>query len=122
MISNILSRLPVKSLLRFRFVNKLWYSITSDPKFVLTNNESKAVFMSSLKTDHFMFHFINNEGFVVSVPFPWERTRRDEYYEDEFVAGSCNGLLLIVLGNFFVFNPSSIIGRKISKVLELDGL
>lgn len=42
-VADILSRLPVKSLLRFKSVCKQWQSLISDPKFNLSKGRERAL-------------------------------------------------------------------------------
>ncbi|KAL3505844.1 hypothetical protein ACH5RR_031226 [Cinchona calisaya] len=112
-ISNILCRLPIKSLSRFKCVNKHLNAMISSPNFTLSNYKSKAVLMSSNKknTDNTRFHFVDTDFHVQTLPC-------NERYD--FIAGSCNGLLLVVKGSsFFLWNPST---RFFRKVLELEAL
>ena len=49
-VIDILSRLPVKSLIRFRRVSKSWYSVITDP-FLLTNTSTST--STSTKPNHY---------------------------------------------------------------------
>lgn len=106
LIPDILSRLPVKSLLRFKCVCKSWHSMICDPKFTLSNingSRSKAVFMSTKYRDRPSgVQSINSEGLV-------EKCGLEGMKDDVKgrIGGSCNGLLLIIVDNssFYLWNP-----------------
>ncbi|KAL3505842.1 hypothetical protein ACH5RR_031224 [Cinchona calisaya] len=114
-ISNILSRLPIKSLSRFKCINKHWNAMISSPNFTLSNCKSKAVLMSS-KSDESSIEY--TRFLFVDTDFDVETLQCNEKYDS--IAGSCNGLLLLVKGSsFFLLNPST---RFCRKVLELEAL
>ncbi|XP_027158461.1 F-box protein CPR1-like [Coffea eugenioides] len=131
--SEILPRLPVKSLLRFRCVNKLWNSTIVDPRFNRHNARSMAVFMSadlraylpSLKLPWLQsieklpgLKFTDEEGSIQR--FPLVKLVRDN---KGFIGGSCNGLLLVILGSsFYLWNPSTAYFCHVLELDYLDGL
>ncbi|XP_027164819.1 F-box/kelch-repeat protein At3g23880 [Coffea eugenioides] len=117
--SHILPRLPIGSLLRFKCACKLWNSVISDPEFSFLNPRSMAVFMSLFDGDsktHLLYRFLDSDGSIKRVP--WMRTKQGYRYENfQLIAGSCDGLLLILLGtDFLLWNPST---RNYCTVLEV---
>ncbi|XP_058202757.1 F-box/kelch-repeat protein At3g23880-like [Rhododendron vialii] len=102
----ILSRLPLKSLLQFAGVSKRWYSMVSD--VTAKRNRSLRVFTAStfrsggtLSSPD--FSSTDEVGHVKSVRNPW--TEGSCYWHVN-LCGSCNGLLLLALDDdFFLWNP-----------------
>ncbi|XP_057467686.1 F-box/kelch-repeat protein At3g23880-like [Actinidia eriantha] len=96
----ILSILPIKSLLRFSCVSKRWRSLVSSitaPKI----KKSKILVQSYLESDFFTFHLIG--GDVKRVCSPWKKRSSHNYLK---LLGSCNGLLLLLIDNeLFLWNP-----------------
>ncbi|KAL8127906.1 putative F-box protein At3g10430 [Apium graveolens] len=81
LIMNILQRLPVKTLLRFKTVSKRWLSLISDPSFVYSHLRHTSENNDSLR------HIGSS---IVDLP----------YFEGElshylFIVGSCNGIVCI---------------------------
>ncbi|XP_057418423.1 F-box protein CPR1-like [Lotus japonicus] len=118
----ILLRLPVRSLLRFKCVSKLWLSEISDPKF------AKSQFDLATSPTHCLFLDFNDQFeiesldidepesaiAVVNIPFrlPLSLPRSGKCLE---VLGSCRGFVLLLthLGYFCVCNPSTGFQRQI---------
>ncbi|XP_057436945.1 F-box/kelch-repeat protein At3g23880-like [Lotus japonicus] len=132
----ILLRLPVRSLVRFKCVRKSWCSLISDPKFgkshydlaaspnhrcLTKGNDSK---IESIDVDAASFH--NSESCVVNLKFPLP-TPREEYSVFgpdppsyvEFL-GSCRGFILVAYphGDVIVWNPSTGVHRRIADDLD----
>lgn len=111
-IADVLSRLPVKSVIQFRCVCKEWNSLISDRHFVRTHLD-KAVEDSHtnrrrllLSTDP--FQSIDYEtGATALIDFPWRSP--DQLYDDVHFVGSCNGLVCVVVedDNVILWNPST---------------
>ncbi|KAK6930062.1 F-box domain [Dillenia turbinata] len=118
LIIEILSRLPAKSVLRFRCVCKSWKSLFSEPEFV-----QKHLHMSNSNT-HFKNHkvILNCADYqfllkscclynVLNEPsewaFPLEYSLKGTDYSI-VVVGSCNGLVCIVFEQImaYIWNPS----------------
>lgn len=131
-VVEILARLPVKSLLRFKSVCKPWRSRISNPRFIkmhmerTTSNPMNNSFIAhDFQTQDFhpyKFHAFNyqpslgnhilslininfhNNAVELNLPFPTSTNQ-----EGFFVVGSCNGLLCI--GNdssgLHLWNPAS---------------
>ncbi|KAM7485685.1 hypothetical protein LguiA_001694 [Lonicera macranthoides] len=117
-IDEILSRLPVQSLLRFKCVCKRWLSTISDPNFHQKTEIESILVVESLKTLAASLISIDANKFVTksfSVPC---NERENYYYENIIVSNSCNGLVIIgIRESFFLFNPST---RHFAKVLVLN--
>ncbi|XP_057435251.1 F-box/kelch-repeat protein At3g23880-like [Lotus japonicus] len=122
LIIQILLRLPVRSLLRFKCVCKLWLSEISDPKF------AKSQFDLAASPTHRLFLDFNDQfeiesldidepesaAAVVNIPFcpPLSSPCSGARFE---ILGSCRGFVLLVthLGYFHVWNPSTGFQRQI---------
>ncbi|GJZ36712.1 F-box associated domain containing protein [Tanacetum coccineum] len=125
-IHDILSRLPVKSLLRFKSVCKLWHSLILDPCFIkshlslstcninfthhrLINNSIGDRYLSSCPLNKVLCERFVNE---LDPCFPLELTRKPNLR----VIGSCNGLLsLLDLQTLFIYNPSTRLWSELYK-------
>lgn len=131
LIADILSRLPVKSILRFRCVSKSWLCLISSPHFIKShltistkvNNQARhglllapidaptELYTCSLYSVLYQRSPVNAE----SVQLPLQ----SKYPRLSFV-GCCNGLVCISEGSrdLILFNPST---RK-SKILPNSGI
>ncbi|XP_054786085.1 F-box/kelch-repeat protein At3g06240-like [Prosopis cineraria] len=117
-IGEILLRLPVKSLLRFRCVSKSWHSLISSPLFAeLHFQRSPGRTHRILVTADSQFQSIDfnapfhDDSAVVHLNFPRRRTP-----DDLEIMGSCRGFLLLVVDKqqkLFIWNPSNGVCRKI---------
>lgn len=114
-LTDILFRLPVKSLLRFRCVSKTWHALIDSPVFI------KSHLKKSIDTDTNLSLIINNKGSIYSVDFDTldgaavldgaEELNHPLKHLKQciFVLGSCNGLLFLSThgGDFWLWNPST---------------
>ncbi|KAL0303033.1 UNVERIFIED_CONTAM: F-box protein CPR1 [Sesamum radiatum] len=127
-VEEILSRLPVKSLLKFRCVSRSWCSLIGSKEFIKTHLEK------STKNTNFTHHRL-----VLNF-FPPNNTLKhcslqsllDEPVADAFafdspmynpddsirVVGCCNGLICILIGRkrFFLWNPSTRMSKKLPDI------
>ncbi|XP_059289061.1 F-box/kelch-repeat protein At3g23880-like [Lycium ferocissimum] len=100
-ISNILSRLPVKTLLQFRSVCKPWRNLISKPNFIDTHfyHSSSLQHIGSpilihtqhvKSSDHVLSLYNPLESSVVELdnPFPF-------FFQEMAVVGSCNGIVCL---------------------------
>ena len=119
--SNIIPRLPGKSLIRFKCVSKLWNSTILDLNSTSFGNSRgpKTASMSfeyTKRSINLCFHMMDSKGSTEK--FSLEKPITEYYHRDGHIAGSCNGLLLIILGaSFFLWNPCT---AYFSCVLESD--
>lgn len=124
-IAEILSRLPVKSLLQFRSVSKLWLSLISSPQFIKTH-VAKSIADTKL-THHRLIlssthpHFNLNSCSVYSV-FNEPSTDAIELdypmktpHNSVWVVGSFNGLVCLAIeeDSIFLWNPSTRKSRRL---------
>ncbi|KAI8537931.1 hypothetical protein RHMOL_Rhmol09G0062500 [Rhododendron molle] len=140
-IFDILSRLPVKSLLRFRSVCKPWLSLISNPQFAKTHLGTKS-YQGGDDDDDFTHHRLvlithpshNVTGLKtysletlrsVLESQQWESAVDLDYLFNDLdqyvvVVGSCNGLICVATrtGTIYLLNPST---RK-SKRLPDSGI
>ena len=106
----ILSRLPIKSLLRFSCISKRWRSLVSS---ITTQKikKSKILALSYMKLDVLTFHSIDENGDVKRVCKPWKKRSSHKYLK---LLGSCNGLLLLQIDNdLFLWNPLTSFFKKV---------
>ncbi|CAL5191945.1 unnamed protein product [Lathyrus oleraceus] len=103
LIIQLLSYLPVKSLMQFKCVSKSWNTLISDPKFIKlhlqqfkNNSNVKQILCMSLRSYILPFHLdtlLNNPSIINSTEdyFP-----SNPDYRYAFI-GSCNGLICFLL-------------------------
>lgn len=116
-VDEILSRLPIKSLLRFKCVCKRWLSVISNPDF--KKRESGSILLTVSSHNTHTFYIIDDDKAVVDNAFsaPWINDKRC-YMFNALVSNSYNGLVLICFDeSLFLFNPST---SYFVKVLTLD--
>ncbi|XP_073024234.1 F-box/kelch-repeat protein At3g23880-like, partial [Primulina eburnea] len=111
--AEILSRLPVKSLLRFRCVSKSWLFLISSPEFetnyleVSTTRRRRLVFGTATA-----LYTCPLNGIFYELPHvDYEQCDFTKDYRDDKIqmVGSCNGLVCLVYlftGHIFVWNPA----------------
>ncbi|KMT04052.1 hypothetical protein BVRB_8g186490 [Beta vulgaris subsp. vulgaris] len=124
-ISEILSRLPVKSLLNFKYVCKSWYILIKSPNFIklhlnqtLISNSDRHLLLLSYNRN------ILSSDIDVDVddnhPLFYELNHPLKHHEIELI-GSCNGILCISdksKTNVFLFNPLTKSQRKLPPCLK----
>ncbi|KAK6802618.1 hypothetical protein RDI58_000400 [Solanum bulbocastanum] len=121
-ISEILSRLPVKSLLRFRCVSKSIKTLIDSPKFIEAhlknqelkpNSDLKLILKAHIDADNlFSLDFTS----MASTQMPRELAHPLKHlYGPTQVLGSCRGLVLISnnMNDNGVWNPSTKVFRKL---------
>ncbi|XP_068320913.1 F-box/kelch-repeat protein At3g06240-like [Pyrus communis] len=111
-IEDILSRLPVKSVCRFRCVSKLWLHLTTQPHFIqahLKRTQSRKLLISSTNSLFSLDHLapIDDDLLPLELDFPLKGGEPLLPWIQTF--GSCNGLVCImpVPEKFFIFNPTT---------------
>ncbi|PIA31556.1 hypothetical protein AQUCO_04900096v1 [Aquilegia coerulea] len=119
-VTNILSRLPVKSVLRFRCVCKFWYSLINNPYFIKMHlnqtieNNNNTILLRTHQSKLYSIELDDNDQ-AIEIDYP---TIEIKDYPDKAiydtrscfnVAGSCNGLLCIwnIDRDVFIWNPST---------------
>ncbi|KAF8030251.1 hypothetical protein BT93_E2639 [Corymbia citriodora subsp. variegata] len=112
LVTEILDRLPVKSLLRFRAVSRLWRFMIDSPEFAKSHLSRS--FESTANLSLFLRHssslYFLDLGSVPGVPVVSEMNYPLMCYSDQIrVLGSCNGLLCIsnAADDVVVWNPST---------------
>ncbi|KAB5516191.1 hypothetical protein DKX38_026839 [Salix brachista] len=125
-ISDILSRLPVKSLVRFKCVSKTWRSLISHPGFAKehlkrakedTNANHYKIFLSAdphLSIDPEAFFDADDNLLTAQLNFPASYSDQNSYIE---ILGSCNGLVCGLLHRnplIYIWNPSTRESRELA--------
>lgn len=127
-IVEILPRLPVKTLLRFKSVCKSWRSLISHPKFVQTH-----LSLASLDTDYTQhrlllrgndLHHDLKSCSIFSIMYEQSDTAASLDYPFDgspnwvWIVGSCNGLVCIIIQKrtVFLWNPSTRKSNKLPRV------
>ncbi|KAL4377958.1 hypothetical protein GQ457_02G031950 [Hibiscus cannabinus] len=111
-IPEILERLPVKSLVRFRSVCKSWNTLISHPSFISTHFQASlsnnAPFLLMCSEMGYSLYYDDNDGFE---EFKQIQLPPFDYVCNSPVIGSCSGLICVQLYtdndvNFLLWNPS----------------
>lgn len=136
MIYEILLRLPVKFLLRFKCVSKSWLSLISSPHFIkahlklnssLDKNHCLLMWTACNRSSSLKHCSINSlldgqeNPDVVNLDFP-NRDKNDNSEPISYV-GCCNGLILIAIDekDLFLWNPFTRKSKKLPDLgLQLD--
>ncbi|KAL8549318.1 hypothetical protein ACS0TY_008241 [Phlomoides rotata] len=127
-ILEILKRLPVKLLLRFRCVSKSWLYLISSSEFIKTHLDYST--NNPNFTNHRIVHTISNPRFnlkhssVHSLLFEDAPVASDIDYPDKnphksvWVVGSCNGVVCIAIDekDIFLWNPTMRTSKKLPPV------
>ncbi|PIA31555.1 hypothetical protein AQUCO_04900095v1 [Aquilegia coerulea] len=122
MIINILSRLPVKSLLRFRCVSKPWCSLIDDSDFVkmhlnhaIQKNKFNLLLLSEFDDEGYAHTIDCDTSYTeaIELDFPREALGSSRF----IFSGSCNGLLYLHNGqNDIIWNPCTREFKRLPKV------
>ncbi|KAK2965078.1 hypothetical protein RJ640_012552 [Escallonia rubra] len=93
-IANVLSRLPVKSLLRLKCVSHLWRALIDSPHFIVTHlirsiqtNTNTAVVIGKRGTLHSLDVDSIDQATLITFPF--------KYYDSFAFLATCDGLILV---------------------------
>ncbi|XP_058731790.1 F-box/kelch-repeat protein At3g06240-like [Vicia villosa] len=122
LIIEILLRLPVKSLLRFKSVCKLWFSLIShDPHFANSHFQlnsttpNRRILLISYKThESLSIDFEASVGYdSASVSLSLDYMFLEDFTDFE-VKGSCRGFILICSSlNIYIWNPTTGVHKQI---------
>ncbi|KAI8538077.1 hypothetical protein RHMOL_Rhmol09G0073500 [Rhododendron molle] len=123
-VIEILRRLPIQSLLRFRCVSKLWRSTISHPKFTLSSSSSQSHLFIANRPNTPDFYSLNFQDTWPIDPRPlkppfFDKVRKGKKpWYSFYVLGSCNGLLLVLYyADLYLWNPAI---RQCAKVLSIQ--
>ncbi|XP_058214524.1 F-box/kelch-repeat protein At3g23880-like [Rhododendron vialii] len=134
----ILSRLPVKSLLRFKSVCKTWYDLIETPDFIskhlqthsTLNSTSLLVTNYNRETETHQMSLLSNDGLhnrPINLDFPFLNGRINKYTTGMgyfYIVGICNGLVCISFSPYvyplILCNPSTRQLREIANSKLLD--
>ncbi|KAG6640184.1 F-box protein CPR1-like [Carya illinoinensis] len=109
-LTDILLRLPVKSLVRFRFVCKPWYALLKNPDFmtihlnlkVKANHGCHLLLVNSQEQNH-TFSLISNKTLDVAA-----KIDAPQGVKFGIIVGSCNGLVCLSQGSvILLWNPAT---------------
>ncbi|XP_058741892.1 F-box/kelch-repeat protein At3g23880-like [Vicia villosa] len=141
LVTEVLSALPVKSLVRFKCVSKHWKTLISDHSFVklhLRRSQTRNQYLTLVTSEEFdrrivpypICRLLDNPSFNLFD----DSDHRLKYSRCERIVGSCNGLILFsdILSDYdfniksyrrsywlYVWNPAT---RKTSERFESSGL
>ncbi|XP_027104017.1 F-box protein At5g07610 [Coffea arabica] len=124
LLEDILLRLPIRSLIRFKFVSKRWLSLISNPQFAVLHQDRNpalkpaiGLFLpyTSFRSNPTKFEYINFDVHnLTSSPFSVLKFASDPSAGSIKILQSCNGLLLCSSyraqrprQNYHVFNPTT---------------
>ncbi|CAL5337771.1 hypothetical protein CsSME_00021061 [Camellia sinensis var. sinensis] len=123
LIGEVLCRLPVKSLCRFKSVSHSWYSLISDPHFAQTHFTQTTNKMPNRLILISDFHTLFSVDYSAQIPVATKlnflpSVEAESYDVWSEILGSCNGLVL-ALNEFdvdkYLLNPSTGESKKISE-------
>ncbi|XP_074338118.1 F-box/kelch-repeat protein At3g06240-like [Apium graveolens] len=98
----ILTRLPIKSVVRFKSVSKLWLSLFSDPQFVKQHHTNL-----STQNPNDYDNLIVDKGTKLVILSRYEETKLLPIDKTFFLIGSVNGLVCLRRGRkFSLWNPA----------------
>ncbi|BFG21456.1 hypothetical protein CerSpe_077300 [Prunus speciosa] len=108
---DIIAKLPVKSLLKFRCVCKSWHALISSPSFISAHLERTAM---KSGCDYLLTHSGNPDCLSVFCPETYAKCLeldlpRHKSGSPFYIYGSCNGLLCIsdyIKESTYLWNPS----------------
>ncbi|KAL8556884.1 hypothetical protein ACS0TY_004382 [Phlomoides rotata] len=112
----ILARLPVKPLSKFRCVSKLWCSLIGSRSFMKAHLRNSIIFSHHrivLNSMHGLGHCslpsLFNEPFTDSIDYTAARGINAQRAEMIYLVGCCNGLVCILLDltTFILWNPTT---------------
>ncbi|XP_027104405.1 F-box/kelch-repeat protein At3g23880-like [Coffea eugenioides] len=142
-MADILTRLPVKSLMRFSCVSKSWHSLMSDPNFIKShikkcaenkeNEHHRLILVTVTDDEEQKRKGLRLKKFECSfqTAFSWASSKKNEdqvtydfiispaIVSDDMcrykILGSCYGLVLITIAaeNMFLWNPATRKSRKL---------
>ncbi|KAL7220571.1 hypothetical protein ACSBR2_013451 [Camellia fascicularis] len=120
LIGEVLCRLPVKSLCRFKSVSHSWYSLISDPHFAQTHFTQTTNKMPNRLILISDFHTLFSVDYSAQIPVATELNFPSVDYESydvwSGILGSCNGLVL-ALNEYdfdkYLLNPLTRESKKI---------
>ncbi|CAI0541460.1 unnamed protein product [Linum tenue] len=114
-VIDILTRLPVKSILRFRSVSKPWSNLPTTPHFIAAHLRRSSAGNPLLIVHHgrtlgrnLRVSVIDSTFRTLHRDFPLPDTVFDSRLHSPSILGSCNGLLCIKFtANFMLWNPAT---------------
>ncbi|XP_057427349.1 F-box/kelch-repeat protein At3g23880-like [Lotus japonicus] len=121
LITEILLRLPVKSLIRFKAVCKFWRSLISDPLFANSHFELATPRLVFTTDSDYDIQTIDLDGRLHSNPF-FEPINLDFLHSFfTFIEGSCRGFLLLrYYESLHLWNPATRVHRPIPSISAIE--
>lgn len=128
LIIDILSRMPVKDLCRFKCVSKSWFALINHPRFIklhLDRNRHRRRLVISTDTD--TLYYIDLETLTpdhesvtaLELDFPGDKLEKVDHSIDSLLCiGSSNGLLCVFTQpeDVVVFNPATMECKQIPRI------
>ena len=111
LIIQILQRLPVKPLIRFKSVCKSWFSLISHPQFANSHFQLPKILLISTST--LQSQSVNLEPSLASVSLNLDFLLSESYSDLQIKASFKGFILLHCSSNIFLWNPSTGIHKKI---------
>lgn len=114
---HILTKLPIKSVLRFKSVSKLWYSTLSSSQFALTFSKLSSSFHPTspiqflfIQNDYtYYLYSYNDDDEIITSYTSFKNLQELGSSDNKYIlVGSCNGLICLAssFGNFIIlWNP-----------------
>ncbi|XP_057516265.1 F-box protein CPR1-like isoform X2 [Amaranthus tricolor] len=118
-ITEILSRLPVKSLLRFTSVCKSWYFLIKNPNFAKLHLNQSLISQSNRHLILFHHSLYFSQIDLDSNHLSFLKINHPLDHQKTIVLGSCNGVTCISnfsKSEFFLFNPLTKSHRKLPSI------
>ncbi|KAL3650396.1 hypothetical protein CASFOL_006799 [Castilleja foliolosa] len=131
LLTEILLRLPMKSLIRFKLVSKHWHSLITNPKFCIFRNPNPnpaiglflhcSDFRSNPRIEYVPFSHVENP--------PFKKLKFANDPSGIRIVQSCNGLLLCSSSRardynriYYVYNPTTNKYTTLPKLGNVDGI
>ncbi|XP_058211732.1 F-box protein CPR1-like [Rhododendron vialii] len=117
-VYDILSRLPVKSLCRFKSVSKSWLALITAPEFVKSHLHHRSTNDNNINHKIIFCSGTSPSMYSVDYQAPYDtvtelKSPPCEYYVE--IVGSFNGIVLLRMdGELCLWNPSAKMYRKFS--------
>ncbi|KAI9122710.1 hypothetical protein K1719_006550 [Acacia pycnantha] len=114
LMMEIMVRLPVKSLLRFKYVSKSWYAIITNPYFIAKQVEWSNSIITENRHSKIIFQIFPSEkpAYISIISYGEKRDLELPFLDNNpnflFVRGQCNGILCLSgPSHLILWNPAT---------------